>query len=110
MSAKFWVITLVVLLIGTNMYWLYTAIDTGVTMTYREASFDATEKGYEQAIRLANLDLLGMSADEAILRIGLDSYGSEPFEKEGCIYTAQVCVILDEDRKVVGFTAGANAL
>ena len=109
MSAKFWVITLVILLLGTNTYWLYTAIDTGVTITYREASFDATAKGYEQVIRLANLNLLGMSADEAILKIGLDSYGSEPFEKEGCVYAAQVCVILDEDRKVVGFTAAENA-
>ncbi len=78
-------------------------------MTYRDASFDHTAKGYEQALRLANLDLLGMSADEAILTIGLDSYGSGPFEKEGCIYTAQVCIVLDEDRKVVGFRAEENA-
>ena len=106
MSPKFWIVVLIALLVGSNAYWLVQAIDTGITMTYREASYDSTAKSYDQTIRLANLDLLGLSADEALAKIGVDSYGSEPFEKDGCIYAAQVCVRLDESRTVVGFASG----
>ena len=35
------------LLIATNILWLYTAIDAGVTYTYQQASLDDKEKAVE---------------------------------------------------------------
>jgi hypothetical protein len=63
---------------------------------------------YEQTLRLANLELIGLGADEALAKIGKDVYGLDPFEKEGCIYAGNVCVRLNEGRKVDGI--GVNGL
>lgn len=37
----------VVLLVATNLWWLYAAIDTGVTYTYQQVSFDEKSKAVE---------------------------------------------------------------
>lgn len=102
MTPKHWIILLTALLVISNAYWVFVMIDTGITMTYREASFDLTEKTAEQAVRLANLNLIGMGADEALALIGKDVYDLEPFEKEGCLYAGQVCLRLDDNRVIVG--------
>jgi len=108
MTPKRWIILLTALLVISNAYWVFVMIDTGITMTYREASFELTEKKSEQAIRLANLNLIGMGADEALALIGTDVYDLEPFEKEGCLYAGQVCLRLDENRVIVKIEADAT--
>lgn len=89
------------MLVASNAYWLYALLDSGISYTYLEASHEMSEKMLTQTTRLANMGLLGLPAVTAIKRIGLDAYGLEPFEKEGCIYASHVCVRLNEDRVVV---------
>lgn len=105
MKSKHWLILLTALLVISNAYWVVVMFDTGVTMTYREASSDLSEKTSQQAVRLANLNLIGMSAEEALTLIGKDVYDLEPFEKEGCLYAAEICLRLDEDRVIVSIEA-----
>ncbi len=50
---------------------------------------------------IANLNVIGMHADEIFKTIKLDVNGSELFEKEGCIVAGQVCMRLDSKRRVV---------
>ena len=104
MKPLHWIFSLAGLLVATNLFWLYQVIDGGVTQTYRDAQAELNETMYREAVRLANLDLIGLPADEALTRIGTDLKGFEPFEKaeDPCIYVGQVCVRLDEDRVVVG--------
>ena len=98
---KYWILSLVAALIITNGYWLYNAVDNGVSYTYLEASFDSATKSLEQTTRIANLNVIGKTADEILKLLNPNVYGLEPFEKEGCIYAAQVCLKLDEARIVV---------
>lgn len=102
MKPKYWIITLAVLLVVSNAYWIYSMLDFGITHTYLEASNEKSEKMLAQTTRLANMELIGLNADEALQKIGLDEYGLEPFEKNGCINAAGVCVRLDENRVVIG--------
>jgi hypothetical protein len=100
---KFWIILLVTLLLGTNAFWILSIIDDAVTCSYSDASFDTTLKMYNQTIVLANLDLKGKTAEQAISLIGKDVYGLSPFIKDGCVNVGQVCVQLNEDNVVIGF-------
>lgn len=105
---KYWIIFLVVLLLGTNGFWVFVLIDDAVTCAYSDSSFELTEKMYRQSVVLANLELIGKTANEAVEIIGKDVYGLEPFIKEGCVYAGQVCVRLNENNIVEGI--GENAL
>lgn len=102
MKPKCWIITLAIVLVLGNAFWLYQTIDNGITMTYQGSSFELTKKMYEQTILLANMQIIGLGADEVMTKIGKDVYGLEPFEKEGCIIAGQVCIRLDENRVVTG--------
>ncbi len=97
MKSKLAIILLVLALIGTNAYWLFVIIDQGITQTYMDSSLEMSQKQYEQSVILSNLELNGMSSEEAIKRIGKDVYGSEPFIKEGCIWAGQVCLSLENN-------------
>jgi len=102
MKPKYWIIFLIVLLAVSNIYWFVVLLDQGISNTYREASYEMSEKMLEQTTRIANLQLLGLPADEAIEVLGEDVYGLMPFEKEGCIIAGNVCIRLDENRIVEG--------
>jgi len=102
MKCRYWIILLVIALVSSNAYWMMTTLDSGITLTYQESSLELTQKMHEQTLRLANLELIGLGADEALEKIGKDVYGLQPFEKEGCINAGNICVRLDENRKVVG--------
>ena len=100
---KYWIVFLITLLLGTNAFWVLSVIDDAVTCSYSDASFDTTLKMYNQTIILANLDLKGKTAEQAISLIGKDVYGLAPFIKDGCVNAGMVCVQLNENNIVTGF-------
>jgi len=71
-------------------------------MTYQDSSYELVQKQYEQTKILANMQIIGLGADQVMSKIGKDVYGLEPFEKEGCVVAGQVCIRLDSDRVVTG--------
>ena len=98
MKFKLTIIFLILALVVTNAYWLFAIVDQGVTLTYTEDSFETAQKQYEQTVILANLQLIGSSAEEAMKKIGKDVYGLEPFIKEGCLWAGEVCLLLEDGR------------
>ncbi len=87
-------------LVGSNLYWIYTIFDQGVTQMYTEMSLDSTIKQLEQTTVLANLNLKGLTKDQALEKIGKDVYGFDPFVKEGCIWAGQICVALNNNHVI----------
>lgn len=102
MRSRRWIIILVVTLVVTNAFWLFKLLDAGITMTYQDSSYELVQKQYEQTKILANMQIIGLGADQVMSKIGKDVYGLEPFEKEGCVVAGQVCIRLDSDRVVTG--------
>ncbi|MDD1793920.1 hypothetical protein LRP50_12320 [Enterovibrio sp. ZSDZ42] len=98
------VIALIVTLIITNVLWLFvfvhSAINHGVTMTYHNASYEYTIDALNQAIIVANENLVGKSINEVRDIIKLDVTGSKPFVKEGCLYISQLCLKLNDEQVV----------
>ena len=98
MKSKLAIIFLLLALIGSNAYWFITVLDQGITQTYMDSSLEMLQKQYEQSVILSNLELNGLSSEEALKRIGKDVYGLEPFIKEECIWAGQVCLSLKNNR------------
>ena len=88
------------LLLISNAFWLYTAIDHGLTDTYAEQHADFNHKMLEQTARIANLNIIGMHAAEAKSKLGLSVYGFVPYEKDGCIIVGEVCLKLNKEHVV----------
>lgn len=107
---KPWMPTIVlsVLLIGSNLFWLYGAIDQSVSLKYSEMSFESAQSNYEQILVLANKSLIGLSAIEAIELVGKDIHGLDPFIKEKCLIFGQICLRLNTENIIEGF--GEKAL
>ena len=104
MKPNYWIVSLAFALVVTNGYWFIQVLDAGVSLTYSRDSAKMASDMYREAVRLANLDLKGLTAEEALASIGDDLNGSPAFEKpsEKCIYVGQVCVKLNDERVVVG--------
>jgi len=99
---KRWIVFLLLALVISNGYWLYKMLDTTITLKYAVDSYKSTEKALEQAIRVANLNVVGITAEDALEQLSPTVNGLTPFEKEGCINVTQICLELDEYRMVTG--------
>jgi len=104
MSSKTIIVALALLLVGSNLFWIFRAVDDGVTVTYMEASLDSLRDSQSAAITLANLNLIGLPADVALEKIRARVDAASVFEKqsENCIVVSQVCVQLDDSGRVSG--------
>jgi hypothetical protein len=99
---------LAVLLIGTNAWWLYHAVDHGVTLAYRDQML------YEMANRASALSeisshfLKGKTrAEAAALLQGLFP-ADQPYEKEGALHTTWLSLQLGANGTVVGIEKNAT--
>ena len=99
--AKWIAIALGVLLIATNGYWVYSAIDLAVTEKYRQ------QEEYEGNNRLDAFEKLcsklvgGMKKSEAIKLLNEISPDFEAYEKEGKLNTIWLSFKIDEQGNVV---------
>lgn len=99
--AKWIAIALGVLLIATNGFWVYSAIDLAVTEKYRQ------QEEYEGNNRLHAFEQLcsklvgGMKKSEAIKLLNEISPDFEAYEKEGKLNTIWLSFKIDEQGNVV---------
>ena len=97
---KYWIIGLVVVLLLTNAFWLFVALNYAVTNSYQADSRDYYQSNYLQALQLANKNLIGQSVDSAKKIIGKDLQGYDLIEKEGCLYVDQICLQIGKNKKI----------
>lgn len=104
MNSKNKLLVIIVLLTVFSLYSLYWNIDNGITISYMDVSIESEVYYRKQTTALANLNVIGRTADEVIALAPASIYGAKPFEKEGCLYYGQVCLRLDEQRVILGFS------
>jgi len=99
-NMKLIVTALAVLLIGTNAFWLYRSIDSGVTMAYRDQNIYELD---ETSIQLAaTLTEIGKSIPkEEFLSIASRHTKFEPFEKGGCIWVGWIGLKFNEGDELI---------
>ena len=102
------IVTLVVLLLGSNGWWLYRSIDFGLTHTYAMASCEVDRqlrKVYAAVLPVASDPDSDRASviDAAVEATGLDS---EPFEKDGYVWIGHAGISFSNSGKVLGVWEG----
>ena len=95
------IIFLVIALLGTNAWWLYTVIDAGVTATYREVTHRENKEALDQTLAIIPV-ITGVSyTKEKVIEAARHPYlKSEPFEKEGYIWVGRIGLSFSETGKL----------
>ena len=65
---KIWIIILTILLIGSNIFWMYTIVDEGITYTYHKSSYERLEKreSIYKLFAMTYIDTLSKSETEKL--------------------------------------------
>ena len=80
---------LLLALVATNGWWVYQAIDVGVTATYQDVARRQTEGALEQV--LAVVPVACSNNKELIIQAAKpEHYKSEPFSQEGFIWVSNI--------------------
>ena len=97
----------------SNIGWLVAysgqSIAHGITLTYQDASFDTVDKMLDQALVVANGDLVDKPLSEVKAAIKTDSYGLQPFIKEGCMYAGAKSLEIGPDSTIAKVRTESNA-
>ena len=91
-----------ILLLLTNVFWLYQSLDNGVSLTSMEASLETQTKISEQLFALTNAQLIGKSVNEVDNIVPLDIYSSRPFIKDDCLNYGSLCLIVGTNGTIQG--------
>ena len=96
--------TLTIALISSHIgwfgAWLYTSIDQGVTIAYQQDTIIMTERSLQQALSLAQHNVVGKTVAHVKRVMPRDLDEAEPFVKEGCLNYGQVCLKLDQHQVI----------
>ena len=88
---------LVVLLLGSNAFWILRSYEDSISITYLGERLDSTVQNFEHAVALANLNLIGVSSGEAKQLIGTSDPGLDLREIDECLYAGDICIKTDEN-------------
>ena len=97
MAKSNWIIgALIALLITTNGWWAYNALDTGVTYSYSQVSLENNKEALAQSLAVieaaAQTDATKRSIIQAARTAGSNT---EPFEKDGYVWVGSIGLKFD---------------
>ena len=76
---------LIVLLVGTNAYWLFSIADVAVTLDYRDRHIQDLEKAHQDLVKLLPKLSQGKKKSEVVDLVS-NQLSETPFEKDGCTW------------------------
>lgn len=94
-------LSLAVLLLVSNAFWLYRSIDIAVTNAYREQESYELRNTVAALSGLASNLMQGMKKADAIPVLQKLSATEEPYEKDGSLHTTWLTIALSSDGKVI---------
>lgn len=97
---KIAIIVLLILLVGTNAFWVYQALDSGVTASYRDDTINRFQKTQDQL--MATIPKLAGSQEKAEIVDTFEAFtDQETFEKEGCTWVGWVGLKFGDDDRLL---------
>ncbi|KKA45994.1 MULTISPECIES: hypothetical protein [Salinivibrio] len=97
---KIAIFVLIILLVGTNAFWFYQALDSGITAAYRDDSIDKLQE--TQAQLMAAIPKLAASQEKAEIVAAFESVtDQETYEKEGCTWVGWVGLKFGDDDRLL---------
>ena len=96
------IILLSVALVGSNSWWLYAFIDSGITASYRQESLERHHKALGQALVIAPIAARIAANREEVLEVArAAANGDQGFEKEGLVWVGELGYRFDESGRLV---------
>jgi hypothetical protein len=90
------IISLSVLLVGSNIFWAYSSLDFGLSYTYLEMSYDDARRTALQALALLpEAARPGVTREVLVAVASRIQPNSEPFEKEGFVWVGNIGLRFD---------------
>lgn len=87
---------LTALLIVTNLWWAYNALDNGITYTYLKISLENNEEALAQALAVIEAVAHVGATRQSIIKAARDAgSNSEPFEKDGYVWVDSIGLKFD---------------
>ena len=103
------IITLTVLFLGSNAWWIYRSLDQGVSLTYATVSLVDSNQALDQTISLIPLLSSGKtSREEIISHFQTNSGLQNGFEKDGMFWIGQVALKFDAQGKLIAIQRAWN--
>ena len=93
---------LILVLVTSNLWWMFQLFDAGVTATYMGHSLEANKKALSQTIKILPI-VADRNADreQIISAARLADDTSEPFEKDGLIWVGMIGLKFDKQDKLI---------
>lgn len=96
---KIAIVILSVLLLASNVFWLYQVIDTGLTLSYRDQQTYELEETRKQL--MATFPEIARNVTKKEVIAAASKYtDQEVFEKEDCIWVGWIGFKFDENNKL----------
>ena len=93
---------LVTLLLATNAWWGYNAIDAGVTNSYARVSLDDNRQALAQSLAVIEASARpGATKKSIILAAQIAGGSSEPFEKDGYVWVSSIGLKFDPSGRLI---------
>ena len=87
---------LIALLIATNLWWAYNALDSGITYTYLKISLENNEEALAQTLAVIEAVSQVDATRESIIKAARNAgSNSEPFEKDGYVWVDSIGLKFD---------------
>ncbi|MCC5451904.1 hypothetical protein LMJ53_09235 [Rheinheimera sp. UJ51] len=95
-----WIITiLIILLLTTNAFWLYSAVDNGVTVAYRDQQIHELDETRKQL--MASLpEIANQLHKEEIIEITKKYTKLKAYDKNGCSWVGWLGLKFNENNKL----------
>jgi cell wall-associated NlpC family hydrolase len=96
-----WIASLAIALVASNGWWLYTAVDAGVTASYREVSFRDHREALSQTLAVLPVaaDLKATRAD-VLAAAAKVAASKTSFEKDGYVWVGRLGFGFDASGRV----------
>lgn len=92
---------LVALLIGTNGWWAYNALDSGVTYSYAQVSLEENKQALAQSLAVIEATAEYDATRNSIIQAARAASGyPEPFEKDGYVWVGSIGLEFNSDGRL----------
>ena len=93
---------LLVALVASNAFWAYSALDAGVTGTYRDVSLNDAQIALRQSLALLNTHDVHRSPQPQVVQVAQGTGdGGAPFEKEGYFWVGRLGLAFNANGNLV---------
>ena len=101
---------LVLILVGSNLWWASRLLDAGLTQTYARASQETTSELLSQTLAVLPVAVkAGATRNQVIAAARIRRDMTEPYEKEGYIWVGQLGLKFSQEGQFEEAIAGPEA-